>query len=93
MQAVIVRGGSGVIVLPCGAGKTMVGMGAMSALQTATLILTPSTVAARQWIQELLDKTTLTEDQIGEYTGLEKTIRPVTIATYQIMTYRKRRTG
>jgi DNA excision repair protein ERCC-3 len=85
------RGGSGVIVLPCGAGKTMVGMGAMSALQTATLILTPSTVAARQWIQELLDKTTLTEDQIGEYTGLEKTIRPVTIATYQIMTYRKRR--
>jgi DNA excision repair protein ERCC-3 len=86
------RGGSGVIVLPCGAGKTMVGMGAMSALQTATLILTPSTVAARQWIQELLDKTTLTEDQIGEYTGLEKSIRPVTIATYQIMTYRKRRT-
>jgi DNA excision repair protein ERCC-3 len=86
------RGGSGVIVLPCGAGKTMVGMGAMSALQSATLILTPSTVAARQWIQELLDKTTLTEDQIGEYTGLEKTIRPVTIATYQIMTYRKRRT-
>jgi DNA excision repair protein ERCC-3 len=86
------RGGSGVIVLPCGAGKTMVGMGAMSALQAATLILTPSTVAARQWIQELLEKTTLTEDQIGEYTGLEKTIRPVTIATYQIMTYRKRRT-
>jgi DNA excision repair protein ERCC-3 len=86
-----VRGGSGVIVLPCGAGKTMVGMGAMSALQTATLILTPSTVAARQWIQELLDKTTLTEDQIGEYTGMEKSIRPVTIATYQIMTYRKRR--
>ena len=85
------RGGSGVIVLPCGAGKTMVGMGVMAALQTATLILTPSTVAARQWIAELLDKTTLTEDQIGEYTGLEKRVRPVTIATYQIMTYRKRR--
>jgi len=85
------RGGSGVIVLPCGAGKTMVGMGVMAALQTATLILTPSTVAARQWIAELLDKTTLTEDQIGEYTGLEKQVRPVTIATYQIMTYRKRR--
>lgn len=87
------RGGSGVIVLPCGAGKTIVGMGAMAALQTATLILTPSTVAARQWINELLDKTTLTEDQIGEYTGLEKQIRPVTIATYQILTYRKRRNG
>ncbi len=85
------RGGSGVIVLPCGAGKTMVGMGVMAALQTATLILTPSTVAARQWIAELLDKTTLTEEQIGEYTGLEKKVRPVTIATYQIMTYRKRR--
>jgi len=79
-------------VLPCGAGKTMVGMGAIAALQTQTLILTPSTVAARQWIRELLDKTTLTADQIGEYTGLEKEIRPVTIATYQIITYRKRRT-
>ncbi len=87
-----VTGGSGVIVLPCGAGKTMVGMGAIAALQTQTLILTPSTVAARQWIRELLDKTTLTADQIGEYTGLEKEIRPVTIATYQIITYRKRRT-
>jgi DNA excision repair protein ERCC-3 len=86
------RGGSGVIVLPCGAGKTMVGMGAMAALQTATLILSPSTVAARQWIRELLDKTTLKEDQIGEYTGLEKEIRPVTIATYQIITYRRRKT-
>ncbi len=86
-----VTGGSGVIVLPCGAGKTMVGMGVMAALQTQTLILTPSTVAARQWIRELLDKTTLTADQIGEYTGMEKEIRPVTIATYQIITYRKRR--
>lgn len=85
-----VTGGSGVIVLPCGAGKTLVGMGAMTALQTQTLILTPSTVAARQWIRELLDKTSLTADQIGEYTGLEKEIRPVTIATYQIITYRKR---
>ena len=86
-----VRGGSGVIVLPCGAGKTMVGMGVMAALQTATLILTPSTVAARQWIDELLDKTTLTADQIGEYTGLEKQVRPVTITTYQMITHRKRR--
>ncbi len=86
-------GGSGVIVLPCGAGKTMVGMGVMTALQTATLILTPSTVAARQWIHELLDKTTLTEAQVGEYTGLEKEIRPVTIATYQILTYRSRKSN
>ncbi len=86
-----VTGGSGVIVLPCGAGKTMVGMGVMAALQAQTLILSPSTVAARQWIRELLDKTTLTEDQIGEYTGLQKEIRPVTIATYQIITYRKRK--
>jgi DNA excision repair protein ERCC-3 len=84
-------GGSGVIVLPCGAGKTLVGMGVMAALQTATLILTPSTVAARQWIAELLDKTTLAREEIGEYTGQEKDIRPVTIATYQIISYRSRR--
>ncbi|MEP7355685.1 MAG: DNA repair helicase XPB [Anaerolineales bacterium] len=86
-------GGSGVIVLPCGAGKTMVGIGAIAALQTATLILTPSTVAARQWINELLDKTSLTPEQIGEYSGLEKEIRPVTIATYQIISYRQRKNG
>jgi DNA excision repair protein ERCC-3 len=86
-------GGSGVIVLPCGAGKTMVGMGVMAQLQTATLILTPSTVAVRQWISELLDKTSLTEDQIGEYSGLEKQVRPVTVTTYQILTYRPRRSG
>ena len=86
------RGGSGVIVLPCGSGKTMVGMAVMAALQTATLILCPSTVAARQWISELIDKTTLTEDQIGEYSGLEKQVRPVTISTYQIITHRRRRT-
>jgi DNA excision repair protein ERCC-3 len=84
------RGGSGVVVLPCGAGKTMVGMGVMERLQTSTLILTPSTVAVRQWIEELLDKTTLEEDQIGEYTGERKEIRPVTISTYQTMTYRRR---
>ncbi len=85
------RGGSGVIVLPCGAGKTIVGMGVMAALKNATLILTPSTVAVRQWISELIDKTTLTPDQIGEYTGQTKDIRPVTISTYQIMTYRRRK--
>lgn len=82
------RGGSGVIVLPCGAGKTMVGMGAMEQVGSETLILCPNTVAVRQWITELLDKTTLTEDLIGEYTGEKKEIRPVTIATYQILTHR-----
>lgn len=84
------HGGSGVIVLPCGAGKTIVGMAAMAQMQTGTLILSPNTVAVRQWIDELLDKTTLTEDQIGEYSGLRKDIKPVTIATYQTITYRKR---
>ena len=86
------HGGSGVIVLPCGAGKTMVGMAVMEEIQCNTLILTPNTVAVRQWIDELLDKTTLTEKQIGEYTGQRKQIRPVTISTYQTMTYRKRGT-
>ena len=85
------HGGSGVIVLPCGAGKTMVGMAAMEKLQSATLILTPSTVAARQWKAELLDKTDLREEDIGEYTGLVKEIKPVTIATYQILVYRQAR--
>ncbi len=86
------HGGSGVIVLPCGAGKTMVGMAVMDQLQCSTLILSPNTVAVRQWIDELLDKTTLTREQIGEYTGRRKEIRPVTISTYQTMTYRKRGT-
>ncbi len=85
-------GGSGVIVLPCGSGKTMVSMAAMEMMQCNTLILTPNTVAVRQWISELLDKTTLTEEQIGEYSGHCKEIRPVTISTYQTMTYRKRGT-
>jgi DNA excision repair protein ERCC-3 len=86
------RGGSGVIVLPCGAGKTIVGMAAMAQLQTSTLILSPNTVAVRQWLSELVDKTSLTEDLIGEYSGLQKDIRPVTVSTYQILTYRKRGT-
>ena len=83
------HGGSGVVVLPCGAGKTMVGMGVMQALQTQTLILTTNTVALRQWKTELLDKTRLKGSDIGEYSGDLKEIRPVTIATYQILTYRK----
>jgi DNA excision repair protein ERCC-3 len=86
------RGGSGVIVLPCGAGKTIVGMAAMAQLQTSTLILTPNAIAVRQWMSELVDKTSLTEDLVGEYSGLQKDIRPVTVSTYQILTYRKRGT-
>lgn len=82
------RGGSGVIVLPCGAGKTIVGLGCMARIGVSTLVLTTSVTAVRQWIGELLDKTTLREDQIGEYTGATKEIRPVTVSTYQIMTYR-----
>ena len=85
------RGGSGVVVLPCGAGKTMVGIGAMERLQTSTIILCPNVVAVRQWIAELLDKTTLRPEDIGEYTGDNKEIRPVTVATYQILTWRKSR--
>ncbi len=88
-----VSGGSGVVVLPCGAGKTVVGIGAMAAVQRATLILTPNTVAVRQWIAELLDKTTLTPDQVGEYTGERKDIRPVTVTTYQMLTYRPSEDG
>ncbi|MGZ3677467.1 MAG: DNA repair helicase XPB [Ktedonobacterales bacterium] len=87
------RGGSGVVVLPCGAGKTIVGIGAMAAVQKATLVLSPNTVAVRQWIAELLDKTTLTPDQVGEYTGERKDIRPVTVTTYQILTYRPSEDG
>ncbi|MDO5076257.1 DNA repair helicase XPB [Corynebacterium sp.] len=78
-------GGSGVVVLPCGAGKTMVGAAAMAKAQTTTLILVTNTVAGRQWRTELLRRTTLTEEEIGEYSGEKKEIRPVTIATYQVM--------
>jgi DNA excision repair protein ERCC-3 len=85
------HGGSGVVVLPCGAGKTMVGIAAMAQAQCATLILTPSTVAARQWRAELLDKTDLRPEDIGEYTGQTKEVRPVTLTTYQILVYRRRK--
>lgn len=87
-QAGQARGGSGVIVLPCGAGKTMVGMAAMAAIQQKTLILTSSLTSVHQWQRELLDKTTLTPDQIAEYSGQHKATGPVTLATYQILTYR-----
>ncbi|EGD54237.1 DNA repair helicase XPB [Gordonia neofelifaecis] len=79
-------GGSGVVVLPCGAGKTMVGAAAMAKAGATTLILVTNTVAGRQWKRELVARTSLTEDEIGEYSGERKEIRPVTIATYQVMT-------
>ncbi|HEU4541111.1 MAG TPA: DNA repair helicase XPB [Jiangellaceae bacterium] len=84
------HGGSGVVVLPCGAGKTLVGTAAMARARATTLILVTSTVAARQWKDELLRRTSLTEDEIGEYSGARKEIRPVTIATYQVMTTRRK---
>lgn len=87
------RGGSGVIVLPCGAGKTVVGIGVITELAARTLIICPNTVAVRQWIAELLDKTSLTAEQLGEYTGEKKEIRPVTLTTYQMLTYRPARNG
>lgn len=80
------EGGSGVVVLPCGAGKTIVGAAAMAQAQTTTLILVTNTVAGRQWRDELLRRTTLTPEEIGEYSGEKKEIRPVTIATYQVVT-------
>jgi DNA excision repair protein ERCC-3 len=82
-------GGSGVLVLPCGAGKTIIGMQAMAKAQMQTLIICTGITAARQWRDELLDKTTLTEDMIGEYSGEVKEIKPVTIATYQVLTVRR----
>jgi DNA excision repair protein ERCC-3 len=87
-----VLGGSGVVVLPCGAGKTVVGMGVMHLVGTKTLILTTNTVAVRQWREELLDKTELTPEQVGEYTGDSKSVCPVTITTYQMLTWRRSRT-
>jgi DNA excision repair protein ERCC-3 len=82
-------GGSGVVVLPCGAGKTLVGLAAMAEAGATTLILVTTTVAGRQWTRELLARTSLTEAEIGEYSGERKQIRPVTIATYQVLTTRR----
>jgi DNA excision repair protein ERCC-3 len=82
-------GGSGVVVLPCGAGKTIVGLATMADVQRATLILTPNTVAVRQWIHEIIDKTDILPDMVGEYTGERKDIAPITVSTYQILTYRR----
>lgn len=84
------KGGSGVIVLPCGSGKTVIGLATMALVQTKTLILTPNISASRQWIREICDKTDLTIDQVKEYSGEVKEIGPVTVATYQILTQRKK---
>ncbi|KTR87608.1 helicase [Microbacterium testaceum] len=84
------EGGSGVVVLPCGAGKTLVGAGAMAETRTTTLILVTNTVSARQWRDELLRRTSLTPEEIGEYSGQVKEIKPVTIATYQILTAKRK---
>jgi DNA excision repair protein ERCC-3 len=84
------HGGSGVVVLPCGAGKTIVGAAAMAHAQATTLILVTNTVSARQWKHELVRRTSLTADEIGEYSGARKEIRPVTIATYQVLTTKRK---
>ncbi len=87
------RGGSGVVVLPCGAGKTIVGIAAMAALNKQTLVLTTSTTSVEQWRREILDKTDLHDDQVATYMGSQKELAPVTLATYQIVTYRPRKNG
>lgn len=86
-------GGHGVVVLPCGAGKTLVGLAALSLVRRHALVLVTNVTAARQWIREILDKTTLTEDEVGEYSGESKELRPVTVATYQVLTWRKTKRG
>ena len=86
------HGGSGVVVLPCGAGKTVVGIAAMALMQRNTLVLTTGITAVKQWRREILDKTDLTEEQVCEYTGEVKEIGPVTLATYQILTHRNEKT-
>jgi DNA excision repair protein ERCC-3 len=87
------EGGQGIVVLPCGAGKTVVGLGAMKVTGERTLILVTNTVAAKQWIREILDKTSLAPEDVGEYDGTTKEIRPVTVATYQILIYRGKKDG
>ncbi|GAA0135778.1 helicase-associated domain-containing protein [Paenibacillus sp. YSY-4.3] len=85
------HGGSGVIVLPCGAGKTVVGLAALARLQCETLILTSNVTSVRQWIAEICEKTTLTSEEVGEYSGGKKQVRPVTVSTYQILTHRSKK--
>jgi len=85
------HGGSGIVVLPCGSGKTLIGIGVIARLQCETLVLATNVVAVRQWIDELMDKCHVSRDMIGEYTGEMKEIRPITVSTYQILTHRRRR--
>lgn len=85
--------GYGTIVMPCGSGKTVVGMKIMEALQTRTLILCPNVVAVHQWINEIKSKTNLSDDMVGEYSGEKKEIRPITVCTYQVLTYRASKDG
>ena len=87
------KGGSGTIVLPCGSGKTIVGMGIMEQARSHTLIVVTNITAVRQWIDELINKTNVNPDDIAEYSGERKAIKPITIATYQILTYRRKKTG
>lgn len=86
------NGGSGVLVLPCGAGKTVIGITAMTLVKQKTLILTTNVTALRQWMSEIIDKTTIAAEDVGEYSGENKVIRPVTVSTYQMLTYRDRKT-
>ena len=88
--AAFTAAGSGVVALPCGAGKTLVGLGAMAAVGASTLVLVTSTLAARQWRDELLNRTTLDPSQVGEYSGERKEVAPVTVATYQVLASRRR---
>jgi len=82
-------GGSGIIVLPCGAGKTIIGLGVITAIANHTLIITTNNISVKQWINELLQKTNITEEYVGQYTGTTKEIKPITVTTYQMLTYRK----
>lgn len=88
-----VSGGSGVIVMPCGSGKTVVGLGVMEKVGRATLILTPNGTSVKQWIREIGDKTSIPRELVGEYTGMKKEVKPVTVATYQILTSRASESG
>ena len=85
------NGGNGIVVLPCGSGKTIIGIGTMAAISNHTLIVTTNNVSVHQWRNEIIAKTQLLEDQVGEFTGVNKVIRPITITTYQMLTWRKSR--
>ncbi|MGH8886996.1 MAG: DNA repair helicase XPB [Egibacteraceae bacterium] len=86
-------GGNGVLVLPCGAGKTVIGLAAMAQAGTHTLVVATSILAARQWIAELRDKTAVDPGLVGEYSGERKDVRPITVATYQVLTWRNPAAG